>query len=72
MATYEQVIEALRAADAAGNVEDAQRLAQIAQSLSTQQKAPVTDVRSETMAETGGGAAVGMPRRGRAAEPHQG
>jgi ligand-binding SRPBCC domain-containing protein len=68
MATYEQVIEALRAADAAGNTEDAQRLAQIAQSLSTQQKAPVADVRSETMAETGGGAAVGMPRRGRAAE----
>lgn len=33
-----------------------------------QQKAPVADVRSETMAETGGGAAVGMPRRGRAAE----
>ena len=69
MATYEQVIEALRAADAAGNIEDAQRLAQIAKSLSQQpQKAPVADVRSETMAETGGGAAVGMPRRGRAAE----
>lgn len=68
MATYEQVIEALRAADAAGNIEDAQRLAQIAQSLSTQQKAPIADVRSEVMAETGGGAAVGMPRRGRAAE----
>lgn len=33
-----------------------------------QQKAPVADVRSEVMAETGGGAAVGMPRRGRAAE----
>ena len=60
MATYEQVIEALRAADAAGNIEDAQRLAQIAQSLSQQtQKATVADVRSETMAETGGGAAVG-------------
>ena len=28
----------------------------------------VPDVRSEIMAETGGGAAVGMPRRGRAAE----
>lgn len=28
----------------------------------------VPDVRSEVMAETGGGAAVGMPRRGRAAE----
>jgi len=68
MATYEQVIEALRAADAAGNTEDAQRLAQIAQSLTSTTKAPVADVRSETMAETGGGAAVGMPRRGRAAE----
>jgi len=33
-----------------------------------QQKAPVVDVRSETMVDTGGGAAVGMPRRGRAAE----
>ena len=30
--------------------------------------APLPDVRSETMAETGGGAAVGMPRRGRAAQ----
>jgi hypothetical protein len=68
MATYEQVIEALRAADAAGNTEDAQRLAQIAQSLTSTTKAPIADVRSETMAETGGGAAVGMPRRGRAAE----
>ena len=69
MATYEQVIEALRAADASGNTEDAQRLAQIAQSLSTQkQQAPLPDVRSEAMTETGGGAAVGMPRRGRAAE----
>jgi ligand-binding SRPBCC domain-containing protein len=68
MATYAQVIEALRAADAAGNAEDAQRLAQIAQSLSTSAQPPVSDIRSETMAETGGGAAVGMPRRGRAAE----
>jgi ligand-binding SRPBCC domain-containing protein len=33
-----------------------------------QQKTPVADIRSEKMAETGGGAAVGMPRRGRAAE----
>jgi ligand-binding SRPBCC domain-containing protein len=32
------------------------------------EKQPLPDVRSETMAETGGGAAVGMPRRGRAAE----
>jgi hypothetical protein len=30
-------------------------------------KPALPDVRSETMAETGGGAAVGMPRRGRAA-----
>jgi hypothetical protein len=33
MATYEQVMTALRNADAAGNVEDARRLAQIARSL---------------------------------------
>ena len=32
------------------------------------EQAPLPDVRSENMAETGGGAAVGMPRRGRAAE----
>jgi len=70
MATYDQVIQALRAADAAGNTEDAQRLAQIAQSLTATATpaAPIADVRSETMATTGGGAAVGMPRRGRAAE----
>ena len=36
MATYEQVITALRNADAAGNVEDARRLAQIARSLQQQ------------------------------------
>lgn len=42
MATYSEVMEALRAADAAGNTEDAQRLAQIAQSLSsTKQEQPV-------------------------------
>jgi len=33
--------------------------------IAATQTAP--DVRSEAMAETGGGAAVGMPRRGRAA-----
>ena len=32
--TYEQVMQALRAADAAGATEDARRLAQIAQSMS--------------------------------------
>ena len=32
--TYEQVMQALRAADAAGETEDARRLAQIAQSMS--------------------------------------
>jgi hypothetical protein len=42
MATYSEVMEALRAADAAGNTEDAQRLAQIAQSLgSSKQEQPV-------------------------------
>jgi hypothetical protein len=39
MATYSEVMQALRAADAAGNTADAQRLARIAQSLSTQQQA---------------------------------
>lgn len=33
MATYEQVLEALRNADASGNVEDAKRLAEIARSM---------------------------------------
>lgn len=33
MATYEQVMEALRRADAEGNVEDAQKLAQMATTL---------------------------------------
>jgi 2-hydroxychromene-2-carboxylate isomerase len=43
MATYEQVITALRAADAAGNVEDARRLAAIASNMrAAQQVAPRT------------------------------
>jgi len=43
MATYEQVITALRAADAAGNVEDARRLAAIAVNLrASQQVTPRT------------------------------
>ena len=33
MATYEQAMEALRRADAEGNVEDAQKLAEIASKL---------------------------------------
>jgi hypothetical protein len=42
MATYSEVMEALRAADAAGNTADAQRLAQIAQSMSSsKQEQPV-------------------------------
>jgi hypothetical protein len=42
MATYSEVMQALRAADAAGNTEDAQRLAQIAQSMgSAKQEQPV-------------------------------
>jgi hypothetical protein len=51
MATYEQVIQALRAADAAGNTEDAQRLAQIAQSLSQPQNVPVKPRQTEYTAE---------------------
>lgn len=42
MATYEQVMTALRNADAAGNVEDARRLAQIARSLQQQPAARPT------------------------------
>ena len=38
MATYEQAIEALKRADAAGNVGDATRLAKIAQSLKAPQQ----------------------------------
>jgi len=37
MATYDEVIEALRRADEAGNVEDARNLAEIAQSMRVQQ-----------------------------------
>lgn len=40
MATYEQVIEALRNADAQGNVEDAKALAQIANSMKQQNATP--------------------------------
>ena len=45
MATYEQVIEALRNADAQGNVEDARALAQIANSMKQQKptSAPVQE-----------------------------
>ena len=40
MANLDQVMQALRAADAAGNVDDARRLAQIAQRLKSEQSAP--------------------------------
>ena len=40
MATYEQAMQALRAADAAGNTEDAKRLAQIASGLKQKQTVP--------------------------------
>ena len=40
MATFEQVMQALRNADAAGNKEDARRLAQIAQSMRSQAAQP--------------------------------
>ena len=40
MATYEEVIQALRNADAQGNVDDAKALAQIAQSMRQQQSVP--------------------------------
>ena len=40
MANLDQVMQALRAADAAGNVDDARRLAQIAQRMKSEQSAP--------------------------------
>lgn len=40
MATYEQVLTALRAADAAGNVQDARRLAAIAQNMRASMASP--------------------------------
>ena len=52
MATYEQVMDALRQADAAGNTEDAQRLAAIAISLRPDDRAsaiPVGDYRIEAL-----------------------
>ncbi len=56
MATYEQVMTALRNADAAGNVEDARRLAQIARQLqaspqqATRQPAAPVEYTAEQMA----------------------
>lgn len=46
MPTYEQAIEALRRADAAGNVEDARRLAVIANDLRSGQEQPQREVAS--------------------------
>lgn len=65
MASYDDVIKALRAADAAGNVEDARRLAQIANSMRQEQpaKPAVPDVRTEGFASNEGGAAFGIPRQ---------
>jgi ligand-binding SRPBCC domain-containing protein len=62
MATYDEVIQALRAADAAGNVEDATKLAQIANEMRAPQK-QVPDVRTEGFASNEGGAAFGIPRQ---------
>jgi hypothetical protein len=62
MATYDEVIQALRAADAAGNVEDATKLAQIASGMRESQK-QVPDVRTEGFASNEGGAAFGVPRQ---------
>ena len=65
MASYDDVIQALKAADAAGNTEDARQLAQIADSMRQQQTAkPATpDVRTEGFASNEGGAAFGIPRQ---------
>lgn len=62
MASYDEVIQALRAADAAGNVEDATKLAQIANEMRAPQK-QVPDVRTEGFASNEGGAAFGIPRQ---------
>jgi len=51
MATYEQVMTALRNADAAGNVEDARRLAQIASQLKTTSQQPSRPRQTEYTAE---------------------
>jgi hypothetical protein len=51
MATYEQVLTALRAADAAGNVQDARRLAAIASNMRTSSTAPVRAAPVEYTAE---------------------
>jgi hypothetical protein len=51
MATYEQVLTALRAADAAGNVQDARRLAAIASNIRASATAPVRTAPVEYTAE---------------------
>jgi len=51
MATYEQVLTALRAADAAGSVQDARRLAAIASNMRTSATAPVRAAPVEYTAE---------------------
>lgn len=51
MATYEQVLTALRAADAAGNVQDARRLAAIASNMRVSATAPVRAAPVEYTAE---------------------
>jgi hypothetical protein len=51
MATYEQVLTALRAADAAGNVQDARRLAAIASNMRTSATAPLRAAPVEYTAE---------------------
>jgi len=50
MATYEEVIQALRIADSQGNVEDARALAQIANSMRPQTaEAPVAPTQERTI-----------------------
>lgn len=70
MASYDEVIQALQAADAAGNTEDAKQLALIADSMRQQQpknktttQPNVPDVRTEGFASNEGGAAFGIPRQ---------
>lgn len=60
MATYEQVIEALRIADAQGNVEDAKALAVIADAMrpQTTEQQPVAPTQERTIPQEIGRAHV--------------
>lgn len=60
MATYEEAIKALRAADAAGNVEDAKRLAVIAQRLKQQPQPEPAEFSTKEMVSNIPSSALGV------------